>query len=578
MLNLIYAQIIILISFITYLFSYLFLNNYDTDSNFNYLGGSTNVSKIPLTKEQKVVKSKYSQYKKSSTYKTKSQLFEEFCSPRCYKIQSQQKFVGEYMRPGAKHKSILVFHKIGAGKTCLSIQIGRRWIGYDGANPLFVMPASLIPGFRAELRTPCAGDKYISAEDRLALSTLSPTSADYKNIIAASNDSIDSDFNIMSYNKFLSETTNKKKIRASIIIIDEIQNVINAAGSMGASLLKWIEANEDTPVVIMSGTPIFDSPRELTVIARYLRIDVMRDEIINPADIARLFAGKVSYFPGADPSVYPEARVKIVKKPMSGFQSRWYKSEVQNEMSKFGNLKSVVITNDFYIRSRQRANITFPNGLSGTQGLSSLTPTIIKNSLETYSCKIAAMMKKLRRIEHAFIYSAFTGPFGISAIIKVLYYNGFVDFFAAGPGKRRYAIFSGDTTMQEKDRLRAVFNSQSNDDCSQIQIVIASPAAKEGVSLFRVKQAHIIDIPWNKAKLQQILGRVIRYCSHKSLPARERFVNIYLYAAILAHEKLHTPMSSIDMYMLDIAERKSHEIEPYLEQLILCAVDRGLFQ
>ena len=48
--------------------------------------------------------------------------FEEFCYPKNYAVQKQQKFAAEYMKK-SKSRELLVFHKIGAGKTCLAIQI-----------------------------------------------------------------------------------------------------------------------------------------------------------------------------------------------------------------------------------------------------------------------------------------------------------------------------------------------------------------------------------------------------------------------------------------------------------------------
>ena len=53
--------------------------------------------------------------------------FEEFCFPKSYAVQLQQAFLGEFMSPAAARDrsgdSILVFHRIGAGKTCAAIQL-----------------------------------------------------------------------------------------------------------------------------------------------------------------------------------------------------------------------------------------------------------------------------------------------------------------------------------------------------------------------------------------------------------------------------------------------------------------------
>jgi len=109
-------------------------------------------------------------------------MFDDFCFPKEYKLQKQQTFSGDFMRPSSGNKNLLMFHRIGAGKTCAAIQIALKWIKL--CKPLVLMPASLIPGFISELLSPCAGELFIAKADRAQLSKLSPTSREYRNIIA----------------------------------------------------------------------------------------------------------------------------------------------------------------------------------------------------------------------------------------------------------------------------------------------------------------------------------------------------------------------------------------------------------
>jgi hypothetical protein len=115
--------------------------------------------------------------------------FDAFCNPTKYSVQKQQRFVGDFMKPPphapAKPKEILVYHKIGAGKSCVAITVALAWL--DKGLPLLVMPASLIPGFRNELRGGCAGDRYISERDRIRLRAAKPGDDTYKEVLAASN-------------------------------------------------------------------------------------------------------------------------------------------------------------------------------------------------------------------------------------------------------------------------------------------------------------------------------------------------------------------------------------------------------
>jgi hypothetical protein len=454
--------------------------------------------------------------------------FDKFCNRTEFKIQPQQEFASDYVAGG---KSILVFHRIGAGKTCLSIQCGLKRLKHG--KPMYVMPASLIPGFYSELET--CGD-------------LDPDRV-----------------NVYSYNKF-----NEGKLpRASVLIIDEVQNISKKESVTYKKAMSYITKYPDTPVVLMSATPVFDKPEELVCIARLLRLEIP-DALPSPAELRRIFAGSVSYYAGAPDYVYPEVNIKLQKCVMSAFQSRWYKADVAAEIGARG-IKLSPAQNDFYINSRQRSNIVYPHGLK--DGLDELTPS------STYSAKFSMLAGRLSRGGLSFVYSSFTGAGGIAAICKYLDSAGFSDYAKSGSGRKRYVVWSGDQSLSEKDEIRKVFNSTENDNGSRIQVVVGSPSIKEGVSLLRVRKVHVMEAYWNHSRLEQIYGRAVRYCSHKSLPEDRRKVTIYIYCADTGDKKLAKtdPMRSIDYYMLSIADEKRIEAKPYVDALIDTAVDRYIY-
>jgi hypothetical protein len=265
---------------------------------------------------------------------------------------------------------------------------------------------------------------------------------------------------------------------------------------------------------------------------------------------------------------------------MSAFQAKWYLAEVEAEMTALGCLHTYEISNNFYIKSRQRSNLVAPEGIVGAEGLRKLTPAICRQRLDVYSCKYARMMKKIKRGNLCFIYCAFTGIGGIESVAKVLDAYGYLDFAKAGPGRKRYAIFSGDETLAQKGIIRDVFNASNNDDSSQLQIIIGSPAIKEGVSLLRLAQIHIIDPYWNQSRIEQIFRRGGRFCSHKSLDKKDRKMMVYIYMAVVNAYKnadYSTPKNSIDAYMLAIADEKKDKCAPYEDMLKQVAVDRYLY-
>lgn len=502
--------------------------------------------------------------KKYAKLKTEKKTFRQFCNPTTYEIQPQQRFVGDWMTPSDKPKELLMYHGIGAGKTCAAIQIGEKH-----KRPIIVMPASLIPGFRNELRGSCAGDKYITPAERKALYDLSPKSKDYRRIIAISNDRIDRHYQIFSYNKFMEVYDT---VRGDIIICDEVQNISNRGGKYYQSVRDWIESHPRSSVVLMTATPIFDSPAELNNWAELLRIN----QSIDTPDDVKYFAGKVSRYVGAPPSTYPQTTVKIVKCEMSNHQRHWYSTDLATELSQRGKLTLEEMPNDFYSNTRQRANIAYPRGLTGEAGLRALTTPLIRNHLDSYSCKMAQLMRRLKKRKHSFIFSNYTGAGGIAAITKCMRVYGFKDYFEHGPGPNRYAVWSGDTSDAEREEIRAVFNHENNDNASKISVVVGSPSVRAGVSLLRVRYAHIMETHWNHPYLEQVYGRVDRYCSHKRLPLDQRNVKIYLYVSYAARPDA-TPENSIDLYMLSIADRKKEVATPWCKRLNEVAVDRLVY-
>ena len=62
-----------------------------------------------------------------------------------------------------------------------------------------------------------------------------------------------------------------------------------------------------------------------------------------------------------------------------------------------------------------------------------------------------------------------------------------------------------------------------------IKILMITQSGSEGISLKAVRQVHIIEPYWNRARIDQVIGRAIRTCSHNELDKDKRNVTIYEY-------------------------------------------------
>ena len=91
----------------------------------------------------------------------------------------------------------------------------------------------------------------------------------------------------------------------------------------------------------------------------------------------------------------------------------------------------------------------------------------------------------------------------------------------------------GQTTEEVEKKIISTFNDPDNYNGSKLKIIIGSSVLKEGVSFLKVRQLNIME-PWhNKSRLQQVIARGVRHCSHKSLDKKDRNVEVNLYASII---------------------------------------------
>jgi hypothetical protein len=113
----------------------------------------------------KEINKKFQKYKISK----KKQSFDQICNPKSYELQLPQQFGAEFINPKTPYKGVLVYHRIGAGKTCTAVRIGEAF--KKSRKIIVVLPASLKGNFRTELRSPCAGSEYITDSERKQLKT-----------------------------------------------------------------------------------------------------------------------------------------------------------------------------------------------------------------------------------------------------------------------------------------------------------------------------------------------------------------------------------------------------------------------
>lgn len=95
--------------------------------------------------------------------------------------------------------------------------------------------------------------------------------------------------------------------------------------------------------------------------------------------------------------------------------------------------------------------------------------------------------------------------------------------------KGKYVLFTGKTSDAEITKAILRLKAKQNADGSDIRIIVASPKVSEGVDFKYVRQIHVLD-PWfNMSRIEQILGRGMRTCSHDILPFEQQNCTVYLH-------------------------------------------------
>jgi len=298
--------------------------------------------------------------------------------------------------------------------------------------------------------------------------------------------------------------------------------------------------------------------------------------IINKELIKFICSGYVSYFKGGNPNAYPYKRIITMEHTFSAQHKLEYINALKSDVSKdknfgkkstgIGAYENVLLGNyetesddkvsGMYVTTQQYSNIFLPKigeNINKTlaekrQALQTFktslmamnfqTTTDIINYIKVYSSKFASIIElTLNSPGPVFIFSNWL-TYGVEPLAIILEACGLTQFDREDRGKGRYFIWSSETKTKDRDgtlikKARNTFNSNENKDGSLLKVILGTRSVMEGVSFKNVKQVHITEPWWNESRIEQILARASRYCSHSSLPIDEQYVDIYRHYSVL---------------------------------------------
>ena len=120
-----------------------------------------------------------------------------------------------------------------------------------------------------------------------------------------------------------------------------------------------------------------------------------------------------------------------------------------------------------------------------------------------------------------------------------------------------YIMITGDKALSPDNvqELKLATNID-NKDGKQVKVILISQAGSEGLDFKFIRQVHVLEPWYNMNRIEQIIGRAVRTCSHKDLPFALRNVEIYLYGSVFDDPR----NEAADIYVYRLAELKALQI------------------
>lgn len=473
----------------------------------------------------------------------------EFYKSSFSKLQAYQSFVKNYMSPLTRYNSLLLFHPTGSGKTLSAISI------LENFNNTPISPIIFVK------------NKFIKANFINEIEKFGYNPQNYKF------------FTYSSVKKF-------QNFNNHFVVIDEVHNI--TGNEMYKEFLSKFQKSVKCKLLIMSATPVFNDVLEifdilnlLHAVDKELPLLTKKKGILYKAINGSLVSEKIPYIKeNFYKSLLPyiKGRISYIKRALN--DSNFAKKEYVANKDIGSNLKDLYITQMSSIQTKtyelnklknpgtlykNLSDISicvFPDGTYGTKAVkkyllkSGDRSFLYRDNIEKYSPKLKVILDNIESGEGiVFIYSNYvsTGTKLISAFLKE---NGYSKYPKITTGKTFLDLseYNFDEDLKDKEptlmeNLRkemnkvgkkpvkktsglSALNSFENQDGSKIKVIIGTPMISEGVTFKNIRQIHILEPYWNYSRIEQIIGRGIRFKSHEILPIEKRNVKIFLHCSV----------------------------------------------
>lgn len=455
----------------------------------------------------------------------------KFCLELPYgkKLNPHQRIVAEFMRD-TQQKGLVVVHKVGSGKTLTGLVSAQCLLSLkDKLEVVVLTPKSVVEQFTNEL-------------NKLNLSL-----------------TISSRINVYSHATWLRRfEEGVESAENKVIIVDEAHkfkgaNKINkTTGKETSKYARLLSeaAKKSFKIILLTATPLENDIKETMNYVSIVNGRNLREEYKKYKNQFKKtkILGDLSDYLKCNFSVYDQIQ----------------KEHFPRRVEHFVKLKMTKEYNDKYLLAEVNASDPSIDKLFYNKK-KKLNPDLMKfhngirravNNISIISPKITWTVHKVKEIVankgKVVIYSTWL-KFGIDLISEKLRKLGI-----------GYGIVSG--AASQEDRMNIVKNY--NDD--KLRVMLITSAGAEGLDLKETSAIVILEPFWHQSRIEQVIGRGVRYKSHANLPEDKRYVDIY-HLLLEKNEGHYNELSgmkpSADTMLYEMSKSKMNHIDQMMEQI-----------
>jgi hypothetical protein len=380
------------------------------------------------------------------------------------------------------------------------------------------------------------------------------------------------------FNTWVHETFDNR-----LLILDEAHNIrptadVGTAKGITTALERLVKIADGLVLVLLTATPMYESYEEMMLYFNLFLWNERRQPLTTALKASDFFDANanlkegpprttflgycqdyVSYVKGENPFTFPfrlpppkdvtpaptkawtgEAYttplryLTVVESPAAGIQA----ATLQKEKRKDDDKKRTLLMQPTVAVLPGNADFDDAFKLQGSQYAYTGEPFLGPTTLANHSAKFARVLQSIETGEGiAFVYSNYV-KMGAVLFAMALEEHGYAPVSGpallanpaySGPTKGKYALLTSLATEKAIAKLVSQARSETNRDGSQIRVIISSPLVAEGVDFRCVRQTHILDPWWNMSRIEQVIGRSLRTCSHTLLPKEKQNCTVYLH-------------------------------------------------